>query len=1409
VTATLGPPTTSGTIATAQSPRDPVEPAQGSGTTEAVRRRLRLLAASVALTVLAFVQAPGRIAPDTKLDLSVDPLGFLVRAWNLWEPLGASGQLQNQAYGYFLPMGPVYLVGNLLGIPAWIVQRIWWAIVLLVAFHGMYRLLGRMGVGVHSTQMIAALAYALSPRMITEVGPVSIEAWPIAMAPWVLLPLVKVRPGAAASAAARSGLAVALCGGVNAVAVGAVLPLPIWWLITRQRSPMRRTLTRWWILAVTCATLWWIGPLLLLGRYSPPFLDWVESSAVSTSKASLPGAFRGTTQWVAWFQLPQPIWLAGWSVLSSPAGILLGWLLITLGVLGMLRRDTPHRTFLIGGVIGGLVLLTMGHVGELTAPWQPAIQTFLDGVGAPLRNTHKFDVILRIPLIVGLAHALTVLRVPQVKGIPFSSQSMLRFVAACALLGTAAPALVGQLPSRGSFTEVPDYWRQAAAYLEKTDDGARTLIVPGNTFATSIWGDPHDEPFQPLARSKWAVRDGVPLSSAGNIRMLTTIEQQLATGRGSPGLAAYLARAGISRVLVRADLARSFQPGSAPLPVTVRSALEQSPGLRPVAQFGPTLQGARTPTQVDDDGLDIPVPALEVWEVEEKTWLAEVYPASSVSRVSGGTESLLTLADAGKVERRPTVLDGDPEATAFQDAPLIVTDTPQRREANVAQVRDLYSAVMTPDQEYERPRKEHDWEIYDQPKVAARSEGVERVTALSQAGASVAPWFAVDGDPSTAWVSSPLATDQWIQITFPEPVDLPSTLELTPSPAGARLAALDVRTDAGSEQSPITLNANLEALPQTIKVPPGPTKTLRITVADTWLGTQLNPVSISEIRLPGITPRRPLVLPTPAGAEDGPPVAISMRAARDGADSCATVRDRAWCSPRQRRQSEDGDLDRIVTMTAGARYAVEATARARGTDRVDSLLVPDRAHVSVDASSRWTQDPALRPQAAMDRSMTTGWMATVNDRSPTLTLRWPGVASVTSLQWQVDQDLYASKPARLIVEGANGRGRRVVTPDAQGWVRFPAIRGSSLTVTVDGVTPLYSKDRVTNFADPLPVGVSELNVPALDRLRVPMPAWKPVRAECGDGPPLVVGSQRIETQVRGTVGQVLSRQPLIVEPCDDVPALPAGEVRIRLETDDRFEPESVTLTNPDAEPGQVSDAAVPTLTKPDQIRQISPEHRVITVAAADEDQLLVVHENANPGWQATLNGAELQYVRVDGWQQGYVVPAGQSGDVVLRFTPGMPYRITLVVGLVLVALLAAFTIPPRSRRAKDRRGARLADPIPLHEHPSRRGYGILAATGLVIVAGGWAVAALAAVLVGVRRRIQMRWMVVAACVAAGVGASLSTNADTKGIAATVSIAACIVIVACLVVRLDADSDRLLTGVSLRVSRRLRRRPRKA
>src|SRR5690606_27946009 len=107
-------------------------------------------------------------------------------------PSAAAGQLQNQAYGYLFPMGPFFWVGDLLGMPSWVVQRLWWAVVLLVAFHGANLLLGRLGIGSRFSRLVAALVFALAPRMLIGLGAVSSEIWPMALTPWVLLPLVRV-----------------------------------------------------------------------------------------------------------------------------------------------------------------------------------------------------------------------------------------------------------------------------------------------------------------------------------------------------------------------------------------------------------------------------------------------------------------------------------------------------------------------------------------------------------------------------------------------------------------------------------------------------------------------------------------------------------------------------------------------------------------------------------------------------------------------------------------------------------------------------------------------------------------------------------------------------------------------------------------------------------------------------------------------------------------------------------------------------------------------------------------------------------------------------------------------------------------------------------------------------------------
>lgn len=226
------------------------------------------------LIALCFQQAPGKIVPDSKLDLTAGPGAFLVRALHLWDPQVAFGQVQDQIYGYLLPMGPFYWLLDSLSVPDWITQRLWWSLVLCVAFLGVWKLCNTLQYGVPWTRFAVALLYALSPRLL---GELSIEAWPIAMAPWVLLPLVTPRARSGWWRVGWSAVAFALVGGADAVATGATLVLPVVWLITRRLDRTTLKVAVGWLGCVAAVSIWWLVPLLLAGRYSPPLVVPVDA----------------------------------------------------------------------------------------------------------------------------------------------------------------------------------------------------------------------------------------------------------------------------------------------------------------------------------------------------------------------------------------------------------------------------------------------------------------------------------------------------------------------------------------------------------------------------------------------------------------------------------------------------------------------------------------------------------------------------------------------------------------------------------------------------------------------------------------------------------------------------------------------------------------------------------------------------------------------------------------------------------------------------------------------------------------------------------------------------------------------------------------------------------------------------
>ena len=76
---------------------------------------------------------------------------------------------------------------------------------------------------------------------------------------------------------------------------------------------------------------------------------------------------------------------------------------------------------------------------------------------------------------------------------------------------------------------------------------------------------------------------------------------------------------------------------------------------------------------------------------------------------------------------------------------------------------------------------------------------------------------------------------------------------------------------------------------------------------------------------------------------------------------------------------------------------------------------------------------------------------------------------------------------------------------------------------------------------------------------------------------------------------------------------------------------------------------------------------------------------------APADGTALTPVTVNGWQQGWVVPAGTSGTVTLSFASNAVYRAGLVGGLALLPMLALLALVPAAPPAAARRpGAAVA-----------------------------------------------------------------------------------------------------------------------
>ena len=818
---------------------------------------------------------------------------------------------------------------------------------------------------------------------------------------------------------------------------------------------------------------------------------------------------------------------------------------------------------------------------------------------------------------------------------------------------------------------MPSWWTQAAAYLARDGVSGRTLVIPEATAGRYTWGRTIGEPLEALATSPWAVRNQVPLTQAGNTRLVDAVEDVLASGRGSTALADVLARSGVGQLLVRNDLDRAA--ADALPPVRVRQALRRSPGLTPTATFGPR-QHFRPGSSTVDGGIDTAPPALEVWTVDRAVAGPHAVPMSEVAALGGGPEDLVSLLESGVVAPDQATVLGAQAPPGTWTGPRVITDGLQRRELSFGRVHANTGPLLTAHEAYRQVRAAHDLLPFDADglQAVAAYDGLVGVTASSSAGypdnfggvrLSAQPSAAVDDDAITAWRSGSLTAPvgQWLEVQRRQPTDVDTVrVRLVDQPLfGPTITSLRLSTDAGSVVVPVAGNEDAQVLP----LPQGSWKRLRITVASVAGSHRFGVVGIREVGLPGLSPTRTVVAPSKLPAGPAAPV-VAFRA-QEPTEPCVQLRAQR-CDPGSAVPGEEASaLDRTFTLPQAATYRLDGTVLPSSGLGLARLLQPPGNALNATASSSLDGGGAVGAAAAVDGDVRTSWVANPAERLPALAVSWPAAHVISKLRL-----VHATQPvtsAPRLVQLHSTAGDREVAVGADGVARFAPLRVRSVTLTFPEIRPVRSTSSSSQLTGQLPVGVAEVRVPQVATTARPLPDAAATGALCGFGPTITIDGTRYATRVSGTLADLRTSSPLGLTLCGrtQVLQLAAGTHRMRIEATGEFQVRTAVLRPT----GLVAPSAVPRLVT---VQRFDATHRSLVVAPGAAS-LLVVPEAANRGWKATLGGHRLASTVVDGWQQAWVLPTA-GGTVHLDYAPDRPYRISLLLGLLAALLLLALVV---------------------------------------------------------------------------------------------------------------------------------------
>jgi len=1271
--------------------------------------RLIPLSLVVGAYALALLQRPGLATSDTKIDLHVDPVGFLSRVAAVWSPTQGLGHVQGGQYGgYLWPMGPFFAVLHSIGLGPWLVQRLWLGTLIALAAWGAVRLLDvllerRRG----AAHLIAGALYAVNPYVVVFTSRTTFTLIGYAALPWLLLLVHRgVRdPRRWWFPAAFALVVTSVGGGVNAAVLGWLLFGPLLLLVY---EPVIASGVSWratgafaWRagLLTVAACLWWIVPVLVQAAYGLNFLQFTEQVGSIWDTTSLSESLRLMGYWPSYLgtgygDVLRPYFADSATLLFAPATVVASALVPGLAIAGFARtrRWRYGPFFLVMAMLGALIMSAGFPNGTPLRLGATFAYNHLQWLQF-LRTTYK-------------AGPLVALGVACLGGVAFGwlwrrwslrSAQLALGAAAAALVGLAAwPFFVGRAVEL-TWKRIPAAWTAVGHDLNRSlPSNSRAVVLPGQPFGFYRWGGTVDPLLPALTSRPVAVRNVPPYDDIHAVDALWTLDNRVQQQRLLPGeLAPMLSLLGARAVVTGSD--DDTGQSGAMAPAEAARVLAQQGLARASASYGAL---SILPAPADTVDPAVALPEVRRYDLPSARGLVRVEPVAGQTVIDGSATgiadlgSLGGLSGGGALRYAGDLSTAELRRAASSGGNVVISDSNRRR---------VFVAS--------RPRQSDGWTLPASVPFSADASVLDPFPHRGSSAQTVAvyqgvryvsapfnpqlaqfpehrPYAALDGNPGTSWLADPTLEQarHYLEVGFERPRDV-SYVDVLPDDSNPRLLVTEIavggqtfRVGRGWNRLPVRLHG---------------VSSLRVQIAGQLTrGRDVGSAGgLRELRIPGVHVRELLRPPTLAeqalAGTNLTHTPLTYLFERTTADEPlrrtpvpppgATSGDRAQAEATLVRGAQDAEtgLDRVFSPPAARSWSADgwATVSPNAPDAaLDALAGTRTGGASFSSSGRFEGRPEFRASSAFDGSSARAWVAPWEPpRATWLQWRTPRPVTLTRLVLQ-RASVSARFPTRIALSWPGG-ATAPLTVGPGGTVALPRpVRARAVRLTV-----------LATSGGPPAVAIGELVAPGLPAARQ-APASAAVRGHCGvlagtlSGRPLALSALT-------TVGGLDAGTPLRISSCGHPLALSAGQSVLHVGAG-LLRPLLLELRSPAPRPlvPVASSASGGMVVSSGRMGRGSYSGVRVDVR---RPSWLVLGESFNRGWRATCDGRDLGAPQVlDGLANAWRIRAG-CREVAFHFAPQTAVNWGYLFGALSCLLLLVLLVArrPRATRAVSAVGA--------------------------------------------------------------------------------------------------------------------------